>query len=86
LPFYSVHSDIWTSILLGSGGYRYCALFIDDFTILFLVLFELQINLKWIPIFFRLMHTLKHCLKEKSNVFSVIMENIMTMLIFISLI
>jgi hypothetical protein len=32
LPFDIVHSDIWTSPILSSGGHRYYALFLDDFT------------------------------------------------------
>ncbi|KAI3674945.1 hypothetical protein L2E82_51782 [Cichorium intybus] len=32
LPFDIVHSDLWTSPVLSSGGHRYYVLFIDDFT------------------------------------------------------
>ena len=32
MPFDIVHSDIWTSPVLSSGGHRYYALFLDDFT------------------------------------------------------
>lgn len=31
-PFDLVHSDLWTSPILSSGGHRYYALFLDDFT------------------------------------------------------
>ncbi|KAI3815032.1 hypothetical protein L1987_14684 [Smallanthus sonchifolius] len=32
LPFEIVHSDLWTSPILSSGGHRYYVLFIDDFS------------------------------------------------------
>ncbi|CAJ2675725.1 unnamed protein product [Trifolium pratense] len=32
MPFDIVHSDLWTSPVLSSGGHRYYVLFLDDFT------------------------------------------------------
>jgi hypothetical protein len=32
MPFDIVHSDLWTSPTLSSGGHRYYILFLDDFT------------------------------------------------------
>jgi hypothetical protein len=32
MPFDIVHSDVWTSPALSSGGHRYYVLFLDDFT------------------------------------------------------
>lgn len=32
LPFDIIHSDLWTSLILSSGGHRYYILFLDDYT------------------------------------------------------
>ncbi|KAJ9543556.1 hypothetical protein OSB04_023263 [Centaurea solstitialis] len=73
LPFDIVHSDVWTSPTLSSGGHRYYVLFLDDFTD-FLGIFQLPINIKCTQYFSLFELIFPHTLKKKLNVSSVITE------------